>query len=432
MPIRTLPWSKLGLSTGWSGTLPGLRQYFGAAWPSMIPYFFPTKHLAPSIDCPRPGGPECPRQIVEHGFDDLVAVCGNAPQECPTIPVLRQDVIIHELKIGPLLADLGRLLHIQGAAPDKILPLTWNLGFYAAAGRAARPVFLCLETEPDKLRLAIMTLLDQRGTSLVLLIPSRQDCPASLMLLLQNSGVGLAALDDLDNLGGADPALFIVRHDAGGAQKEVLEAENFFRLEQDFWRIRFRGETYSIKRSMGMNYIAHLIKRAYDDEPEIYAAELSYLVNGRPLVTSSSLDRLSTEQLEDCGLKVKGPGDGLEVMTPEGKAWIKGQIKELEQQIEEFEEVGNMDEVYRLRGEKEAIEDHIAKSSGLAGGARKVTDQEKRFRQAVSKAIGNALAHMQKNDGGKLAVYLKDHCILGNFCSFRKDPSTHWLIKINN
>ena len=162
MPIRALPWSKLGLAAGWSGTLPSLREYFGEAWPSMNSYFLPTQPLALSIDCPRPGGPGCPRQIVEHGFNDLVAVCGNSPHECEPLPVLRKDIIIHTLQIGPLLADLGLLLNIQGAAPEKIPPLTWNLGFYAAPGRAARPVFLCLESEASAWRLAIMTLLAQQ------------------------------------------------------------------------------------------------------------------------------------------------------------------------------------------------------------------------------------------------------------------------------
>lgn len=210
MPIRTLPWTKLGMPAGWAGTRPSLQAYFGTSWPSVAGAFLPTQTLALSIDCPRPGGPGCPRQVVEHGFHDLVAVCGNSPHECDPLPVLRQDLIIHKLMIDPLLADLNRLLHIQGAAPEQILRLTWNLGSYATPGRAAQAVFLCLEGEACELRVKIMTLLDQRGPSFVLLIPSRQLCPASLMLLLQNSGIALAALDELAaDLGGAAPPSFL-------------------------------------------------------------------------------------------------------------------------------------------------------------------------------------------------------------------------------
>jgi hypothetical protein len=394
----------------------------------MIPYFRPTQHLAHSIDCPKPGGPGCPRQIVEHGFNDLVAVCGNSPRECASLPVLRQDVIIHELKIEPLLTELGLLLNIQGPAPEKILPLTWNLGTYAASGRPARPVFLSLEADPCELRLAIMTLLNQRGASFVLLIPSRQLCPASLLPLLQDSGVSLSALDELADLGGVDPALLLARYDADGEQDKSLEAENSFRLEQDFWRICFRGKNYSIRQSLGMRYIAHLIQQAYNDEPDILAADLYYLVHGRPLVTKTIADRLQHEHLEESELDIKGLGDGLEIMTPEEKGWIRGKVRELEQQIEEAVEDGNLEEAYRLREEKEAIEDNIAKASGFRGRTRKVGDPNKRFRQAVSKCIKSALTHMQEEDAGELAAYLKDHCKLGTFCSFRKDPSIDWQI----
>jgi len=94
-----LPWHKLGLPAGHGGTLPGLKAYYGSDWDPLSKYFLPTKRLAASIDCPRPGGSGCPRKVVEHSFHDIVAVCGNSPKECEPLKISRQDLVIHELKI---------------------------------------------------------------------------------------------------------------------------------------------------------------------------------------------------------------------------------------------------------------------------------------------------------------------------------------------
>lgn len=179
---------------------------------------------------------------------------------------------------------------------------------------------------------------------------------------------------------------------------------------------------------MGMSYIAHLVQRAYNDEPEIHALDLYNLVNGHPPVTSTDLNRLPTKQLAEYGLVLKGPDDGLEVITTEGKKRIKGQVRELEQQIKELQEIGNLDEVYQLRETKEALEDHLALSYGASGRARKVGSKNEQMRQTVSKNIGNAIAHINKENAKNLAAYLKDRCKSGNFFSFRKDPLIHWII----
>ena len=260
MPNRTLPWHKLGHPPGWRNTLPDLRQYFDLSWPLVAHYFLPTDHLATSIDCPSPGGPGCPRQVVERGFDDLIAVCGNSPIDCDPLPVARKDLILYELKIDALLADLSALLHVQSATYQKIGHLTWNLGSYTSPGRLALTVFVCLEGEFNELSLAGVPLLNRQEYPLVLLIPSRQGCAASLLLGMQASGISLVALDELAaELEYVMPAQFLAQYAREISLPERDEPENSLQRKGDYWHIRFRGETYPIKQSIGMQYIAHLI-----------------------------------------------------------------------------------------------------------------------------------------------------------------------------
>ena len=177
-----------------------------------------------------------------------------------------------------------------------------------------------------------------------------------------------------------------------------------------------------------MKYMTHLIQRAYNDEPEIHVSDLYYLVHKKPAVKNTVLSRMTSEQLSELGLEVSGLGDGLDLMTPEGKQWAVSQVKELEAFIEESEETGNTSEALQLREKKEALEDHVKKAIGLAGRTRKASDPNERARKSVSKNIGNVLDRLGRKEGDELAVYLDDHVATGLFCSFRKDPNISWKI----
>ena len=429
MTIRNLPWHKFGSVEAWSGTIPSLQEYFGPAWPLIRGYFRLTPDLADAIDCPSPGGSNCPRRIVEHAFDDLVAVCGNYPAECETIPVAREDVMIHALKFDTLVADLGRLLAVRGAAPERILHLTWRLGSFSMPGRPALPVLLCLETDPDTLRLAALDLLDRQGTPCALLIPSLHRCPASLPSLLEGRQIWLVPLEELAATSEADAALFLARYLPEAALPPLPEPENCFRLEHDYWKVRFRGESYTIKDSKGMTYIAHLISRAYDNEPEILSQQLYYLVNGFPVAEQGSeYERLTAEEQKQRGISYQGqPGPGLEVMTPDGRKHAKILLLEYEQKIDEAEGRGDPEEVLSLREEKEQLKEYLANSKGLAGRERKVHDDHEKARQAVEGAIRRTLQSMEKK-GNPLAVYLDQHLKKGLYCSFIRDPDVEWQV----
>lgn len=431
MPVRSLPWSKFGVPVGEAGTLPSLVAHFGESWPMVAPYFRPTSRLAAAIDCPKPGGDGCPRRVVEHGFDDLVAVCGNSPQECPTIPVSRQDVLIHELRIDSLLSDLCRLLEVQGTGPEKILSLTWNMGRYVRPGRQSLPVWLCLESEVCWLQQAVMTLPDRQEVPALLMIASLQLCPPSLLLILQKQRVGLVPLDTLaTDKDGSDPALFLAHYATDGRGKEATNSGYVLRRISDYWQIMFRGKSYSFKHSEGIGYIAQLLRRAYDDEDKIQASELFYLVHGYQSVQKTALTRLSTVELAEIGLEVTGLGDGLDIISPEGKQWIRAQREQLSQQMEEATECGDVEEASRCRRQKEELEEYLAKACGLMGRDRKVGDPVEKVRQLVSKNINNALAGMKKKGAKDLADYLRGRCKLGVQCSFVKDDACDWQVTV--
>lgn len=47
---------------------------------------------AETYPCPQPGGPGCPRQVIQHSSGQIAAVCGNDPRECEEIQLAAKDI----------------------------------------------------------------------------------------------------------------------------------------------------------------------------------------------------------------------------------------------------------------------------------------------------------------------------------------------------
>jgi len=431
MPFSALPWELLGQPGGCSGTLPSLRRSFGTAWSTVSRYFIPTQRLALAIDCPNPGGDGCPRQIIEHGFDDLVAVCGNSASECEPIAVPRADLIIYTLKTKALLADVNALLQIQGAGPEMTGDQTWELGMYATPGRTETPVVLCLATEAGDVHRALVPLLQRTGQVLMLL-PSRQLCPPSLLRLTpERQCVKFAFLDELPLAPtNAEAALFLARYAPEASSPPEPANDNSFWWRQDYWHIHFQGKSYSCKQSKGMNYIAILIENAYrHDTPDaIPATTLYYQVHGTPtVVNEGQATGLSAKGLAD-GFRVGGADEGLDVITPEGIRRMRQQLRQLAQEQQEAEEEGAREEALRVRQEREALEDSLRKAITPSGRSKQTGGQSANLRKNIGGAIAYALAAMEKKKGEDLAQYLKARIKLGSNLSFLRDPEREWKI----
>jgi hypothetical protein len=204
--------------------------------------------------------------------------------------------------------------------------------------------------------------------------------------------------------------------------------DNYFRLEKDYWRTRYQGESRTIKQSLGMKYITVLMQRAYDDQPEIHVAELFYLVKGRPAAENTVLSNLPKEQLEKMGLNINDFEKGLDLANPEGKKWLLKQKQDLIKEINQAEDFGNVKEAENLKEKLENLDTFLKKVFSLSGRMRKSSDPNEKVRKSVSKTIYKALERMGLKDGDNLALYLNDHLSKGLFCSFRKDTNISWKI----
>ena len=68
------------------------------------PYLKPEQRLATSYPCPHPVHDDCPRRVVHHGPNDVVAVCGNASPQCEPLKLSRRDLVVRTLKMKEWIA----------------------------------------------------------------------------------------------------------------------------------------------------------------------------------------------------------------------------------------------------------------------------------------------------------------------------------------
>ncbi len=91
--------------------LDGWREELGDGFTVVAGWLRVSKDAAGTWPCGVAGSRGCVRRIVEHGYDDLVAVCGDEPPRCAKVRVPRSAVGLRRLD---LLAFAGALLGSAG------------------------------------------------------------------------------------------------------------------------------------------------------------------------------------------------------------------------------------------------------------------------------------------------------------------------------
>jgi len=194
------------LSRFWSGleALPGLAGVlldWQEVWRKEITvgraFLRPTRELATSYPCPYPGGDGCPRGVVMHGEQDIVAVCRSVPRQCETVKLTKADIVIYELDWKALGAAIAAGLGLAGspALPDA-LPLTAPLGWHCLTGGKRATVYLTIQYDPQGFAAILSRLLADADPPFILAAPTSALCEADSSDLLRRMRVLFLPLDE--------------------------------------------------------------------------------------------------------------------------------------------------------------------------------------------------------------------------------------------
>ncbi len=180
-----------------------------------------------------------------------------------------------------------------------------------------------------------------------------------------------------------------------------------FRREGAYWTIAFRGETFRLKSSIGMRYLAELLRRPGE---RVHLKELLDAVGTR--ADSSSLSGRSSLL-----------GDAGEVLDARARAAYRERLRELEEELTEAEAAADQDRASQLEDEKDHLVRELAGALGLGGRTRRAASGIERARVSVTKAIRAAIAKVgaaSPSLGHHLATTIRT----GTFCSYVPDPAS--------
>ncbi len=200
----------------------------------------------------------------------------------------------------------------------------------------------------------------------------------------------------------------------GGDHSADAPGQSIFRKEGDYWTIAHEGKAWRLKDAKGFHYVAHLLGHPGE---EIRALDLAALSGG---AVEEAVDTESAEDLSRTAVVAGDLGHAGEMLDAQAKADYQRRLTELEDELEEARELGNLERVAKAEDEKEALAHEIRRAVGLGGRDRRAASSAERARVAVTRAIRLALERIseQSPDLGRL---LSTTIKTGAICSYIPD-----------
>jgi hypothetical protein len=380
--------------------------------------------------------PTTPAQLVEcDGCEDRCFMpVSNAPIDAPRTPgsfiicnqrddIGRVAIEPDRLKrwkvdLGRLAGVLSKLLGIDRTPNELILSRLWDLGKVTLASGLSE-VFLArglgwTDTEETfgnnrEVKESVAPLIFTPWKTADGFFPHAAVFSLSRMLRVQNDRLVI------DREG-------IARVIAAKPQPGTI-TRNVFRKEGQYWTISFEGNTFRLRHSKGLQYLAFLLPHPGE---EFHAQRILSEVEGKTLSPGhGEATKMKERQFLDDGLNVSPLGDAGPLLDNQAKKEYKKRLDELRKELEEAKEFHNIEQADRVQEEIEAIEDALTAAFGLGGRARKGSDSNERARKTISKAISRTLALIKEND---LALWrhLENALNVGLFPSYNPHPPVNW------
>lgn len=163
--------------------------------------------------------------------------------------------------------------------------------------------------------------------------------------------------------------------------------------EGDMWRLDHGTRTTRVRDSRGMMLLARLVERA---DEEVHVLALASDAGGGGLAETSAGD----------------------VLDERAKRAYRERVRDLATEVDEAEQASDRGRLERLRAEKEALEEELARAVGLGGRGRKQGSLTERARVNVQRRLKDAIAKVTEADP-ELGRFLERAIRTGTFCCYR-------------
>lgn len=403
-------------------TTPGLarlpcewRERIGAAFPKVERFLRPTSGRSRSYPCPG-GGEECPRKVVEHGPGDIVAVCGNSPRLCDTIPLTAEDLLIYEVDFPSLAEALAAAFGLEPRFRETELAKTWQIGLLDGAERRLE-VFLTIQLEGQDFEVVVAKLLTTEQKPFILLAPTSYFLASNLRQLLQAQQCACASLEDLvgQDDDGRLTATASLTDLLPEAVRPPVEEENVFLREGEGWTITFQGETVVLRKQKGLTYLAVLLAnpgRQYTLE------ELTTAAGESPPATGIEMD--GEEGLGKGESALRDP-----VLDAHSLRSIQQAREHLQEDLREAIAGRDLERQESLRKEIKMIREYEESASARGRRSRLFPNESSKLQERMRTAIRRSRKRIEENLPA-LAAHLTTYLHSTGYWSYQPEPPVSW------
>ena len=189
------------------------------------------------------------------------------------------------------------------------------------------------------------------------------------------------------------------------AEEPSEEAKNVFKKDEDFWQVRFQGETKHISDCAGFPYIRLLLSQ---QGKTFTTAEFLSLYNDKPVTLASG-----DNQLDD-----------------EGKENYKKSLADIECRLQEAKNNNDFGTQEKLEKEKADIMATLTKAAGFGKHGKKLNSEFDKYRLSAGNAIVRAIDKIEKHIP-VLAEHLRDaipNPHSGTSLSYRPSKQINWML----
>jgi uncharacterized membrane protein len=195
-----------------------------------------------------------------------------------------------------------------------------------------------------------------------------------------------------------------------------------FRKEGEFWTVGDGRNSFRLKDSKGLGYLAHLLRHP---GVEFHVLDLAGGIAGQrdDDETGQSAHGLphGAEDLEKAGIHIGSLGDAGEMLDDQAKSAYRRRLSDLREELEEAKERGNVERAEQAEQEIDALTRELSRAVGLGGRNRRAVSASERARQSIGKTIKSVLDKIAQTDA-QLGNFFARSLRTGNFCSYQPDP----------
>ena len=392
------------------------ERLFGDDYPFARFLLKPTETLASAYPCPSPGGPGCPRRIIEFDDDDIEAVCSDPYTSCGTLKLTRTEVIVYTIDWRRLAEHLARALKLDPAFQEAGHRRAWIGSFTLPNGQRVE-VHLALPSSKAMIRDVISDLVLREDLCL-LLVPTRKHLDPESTDRLQRTGSRATHLNEIVSLCDdrrLESSFDLRRLFEPSPGRAKAPQDYVFRQNGVNWELRFGDEEASLPHSKGLPYLAALLR---DPGQTFTAFQLRQAVGeGHP-------EGAQGKGIEDLNADSRDLGQSTSLDT---LAKVNRRILEIDQEIEEAEAINDQGQIARLRKEKEDLLGYVQTNTGQGGRPRRVGSPQKTVYDQVHKAISRTLKQVAKTNP-QLRNHLEANLQFGGSFTYQPEISPPWVL----